>query len=165
MHEAGGHRFQRVPPTERRGRVQTSTITVAVLPMVTEAQIKIDTRDLEFRFTRGSGAGGQNRNKTDSCVLLLHRPSGLRIRCDGGRSQTINKATALDILRANLQDTSNTRQHSENNNSRRQQLGGGARGDKRRTIALQRDTVTDHVLQRTISAKRYLRGHLRDLLR
>jgi len=78
--------LQRVPPTEKRGRVQTSTVTVAVLEEPSEAEVRIDARDIDMSFMRGSGAGGQHRNKTDTAVLLKHKPSGIAVRVDGGRS-------------------------------------------------------------------------------
>ncbi len=162
-HEGGGHRFQRVPPNEKRGRVHTSTVTIAVLPEPMEHEVQIDPRDIEESFTRGSGAGGQHRNKTDTCVLLTHKPTGIKIRVDGGRSQHINRQTALQVLRARLQDAEGTRATRERNASRKAQCGQGARGDKRRTIAIQRDSVIDHVTGKSMSWKRYSRGHIRDL--
>ena len=101
-HEAGGHRFQRVPPNEKRGRPQSSTVTVAVLEEPSARELHIDPKDLDESFTRGSGAGGQHRNKTDSCVLLTHTPSGITGRVDGGRSQHFNRQTAMGVLRARL---------------------------------------------------------------
>lgn len=162
-HEAGGHRFQRVPPTEKRGRVQTSTVTVAVLEEPSEHEVRIDPRDLDESFTRGSGAGGQHRNKTDSCVVLVHKPTGLRVRIDGGRSQYINRQTALEVMRARLKAQGGDRAAKGRNATRRTQVGRGQRGDKRRTIAIQRDMVTDHVTGKTMKAKAYLRGRLAEL--
>jgi peptide chain release factor 1 len=162
-HEPGGHRFQRIPPTEKRGRVQTSTITVAVLEVPPEHEVLIDPRDLEESFTRGSGAGGQHRNKTDTCVILKHLPTGISVRVDGGRSQHINRQTALSVLRARLQDAEGERSIKDRNGRRKAQLGGGARGDKIRTVALQRDSVVDHRTGRSMKAKDYLRGNLREL--
>jgi len=159
-HEAGGHRFQRVPPNEKRGRVHTSTVTVAVLEEPSEHEVKIDPRDLEESFTRGSGAGGQHRNKTDTCVLLTHKPSGITVRVDGGRSQHINRQTALGVLRARLKAAGDERLTRDRNAKRKDQVGRGARGDKVRTIAIQRDTVHDHNTDKTMKAKQYLRGHL-----
>lgn len=162
-HEPGGHRFQRVPPTEKRGRVHTSTVTVAVLEEPTEHEVQIDPSELEESFTRGSGKGGQHRNKTDTCVILKHIPTGLSVRIDGGRSQHINRQTALSVLRARLQQNEGERLTHKRNRNRKAQVGCGARGDKRRTIALQRDMVTDHQTGKTMSAKHYLRGKIRDL--
>jgi peptide chain release factor 1 len=98
--EPGGHRWQRVPPNDKHQRVHTSTITVAVLPEPSEAEIRIADRDLEWSMCLGTGSGGQKRNKTASTVLLTHRPSGLQVRCETSRSQLHNRGTALAILRA-----------------------------------------------------------------
>lgn len=161
--EPGGHRYQRVPPTEKRGRVHTSTVTVAVLDEPTDAEVQIDPADLDESFTRGSGKGGQHRNKTDSCVVLVHKPSGIQVRIDGGRSQYINRQTALGVLRARLKAAANERSTTNRNASRRRQLGTGMRSDKVRTVAFQRGSVTDHRTGRTTQLKRYLRGFLADL--
>ena len=163
-HEAGGHRFQRVPPTEKRGRVQTSTITVAVLQPSGPTQVCIEPRDLRAEFVRGSGKGGQHRNKTETCAVVTHVPSGLTVRCDGGRSKSANHATAVELLGARLSASAATASHDRLNRERRGQLGCGARGDKRRTIAVQRDAVTDHLLGRTMPVKQYMRGQLQLLV-
>lgn len=162
-HEAGGHRWQRVPPTEKRGRVHTSTVTVAVLAQPTERELVLRDEDLEYKTCRGSGAGGQHRNTTDSAVQLRHLPSGLYVRIESERSQLQNKNTALNVLRARLLDSQERDGHASRNSSRKGQIGVGARGDKRRTIALQRDSVVDHVTGKSTSAKLYLRGFLEDL--
>lgn len=162
--EAGGHRWQRVPPTEKRGRVQTSTVTVAVLEEPRESELHIDPRDLEESFTRGSGAGGQHRNKTDTAVLLKHKPSGITVRVDGGRSQHTNRLTALNVLRAKLKAGQDAANSSERRGRRRQQVGSGMRGDKRRTVAVQRDSVVDHVTGRSTSFRDYSRGKLESLI-
>jgi len=162
-HEAGGHRWQRVPPTEKRGRVHTSTVTVAVLAVPERRALDINPRDLEWKTCRGSGAGGQHRNTTDSAVQLTHKPSGLTVRCENERSQHQNKAAALDVLRSRLAANQADRARGARNSRRRAQVGSGMRGDKRRTIALQRDQVTDHQTGRKMRAKAYLRGSLEPL--
>jgi peptide chain release factor 1 len=161
--EVGGHRFQRVPPNEKRGRVHTSTVTVAVLNEPAEHEVRIDPRDLEESFTRGSGPGGQHRQKNDTCVVLTHLPSRIVVRVDGGRSQHLNRQMALGLLRARLQADSEDRLIRARNEQRRRQVGSGMRGDKRRTVAIQRDTVTDHVTGKTMRAKHYLQGKLHEL--
>ena len=153
-------RWQRVPPNEKKGRVHTSTVTVAVLEQPREHELRIDPKDLDESFTRGSGAGGQHRNKTDSCVILKHVPSGITVRVDGGRSQHINRETALGVLRARLKEAGSEKVTKDRNARRKRQVGSGMRGDKERTVALQRDTVTDHRTGRSIKAKAYLRGDL-----
>ncbi len=162
--ESGGHRWQRVPPTEKRGRVHTSTVTVVVLPEPTETELSLDPRDLEEKFTRGSGAGGQHRNKTSTAVQLRHKPTGLSVRAENGRSQADNRATALRLLRAKLVEAQQRSATDQRDRERRQQAGSGQRGDKVRTIALQRDRVTDHQTRRSCSAREYMRGKLRLLV-
>lgn len=156
--ESGGHRWQRIPPNERRGRVHTSMVTVAVLDESTEAQIRIDPRDLEWSTCRGSGAGGQHRNMTDSAVQVKHRPSGLMVRCESERSQHQNRASALALLRARLWQAERERVVGARAADRRQQVGSGMRGDKRRTIRCQDGQVNDHVTGRVWRLKEYLRG-------
>lgn len=162
-HEAGGHRWQRVPPTEKRGRVHTSTVTVAVLREPTPAEVRLDDRDLEFKACRGSGAGGQHRNTTDSAVQLTHKPTGIQVRVESERSQHQNRETAKALLRAQLLESEQERKRGKRNSKRRSQVGSGMRGDKRRTIALQRGKVTDHETGKSMDAKSYLRGDVRKL--
>ncbi|MFT3770344.1 MAG: peptide chain release factor-like protein [Minicystis sp.] len=156
--EPGGHRWQRVPPTEKRGRVHTSTITVAVLPEATEAQIRLDPRDLEMDTCRGSGAGGQKRNKTESTVVIRHVPSGIVVRCETERSQHQNRATALALLRSRLWAAAEAERTGNVAATRRGQVGSGMRGDKRRTIRCQDGVVTDHVTGRRWNLRAYERG-------
>lgn len=163
-HESGGHRWQRIPRTEKRGRVHTSTVTVVVLAEPSSTELAIDPRDFEEKFTRGSGAGGQHRNKTDTAVQLRHKPSGLAVRAEKGRSQTDNRETALRLLKAKLRDAHQRSAADERHRERRNQAGSGQRGDKVRTIALQRDQVVDHRTGKSCSAREYLRGRLRLLV-
>lgn len=156
--EAGGHRWQRVPPTEKRGRVQTSTITVAVLPEPKESELHIDAKDLDWKTCRGSGAGGQHRNKTETAVQLTYKPTGFMVRCETERSQAQNKETALSLLRARLWEEQKTQEAEARAGARKAQVGSGQRGDKRRTIQVQNGTVTDHVTGRTWRYKDYERG-------
>lgn len=140
--------------------MHTSTITVAVLPEPTESQVRIDPKDVEIKTMRGTGPGGQNRNKTDSCVQLKHKPTGLIVRIDTERSQHENKDTAWTVLRARIQDQQNAKVHAARTKDRKGQVGSGMRGDKRRTIRIKDDVVTDHVLDKRMTASRYLRGFL-----
>lgn len=161
--EPGGHRWQRIPPTEKRGRVQTSTVTVAVLREPTPQELVIPDKDLEISTCRGSGAGGQAVNKTSFAVQIKHLPSGLQVRCESDRSQLRNKDIALSMLRAKLLQIREEADTASANSSRRGQIGCGARGDKRRTIAVQRGEVVDHITGKSCDMKRYLQGQV-DLL-
>ena len=156
--EAGGHRFQRIPPTEKHGRVQSSTITVAVLGEVERGESVIRDHDLEWSTCRASGKGGQHLQKTDSAVQLTHLPTGIQVRCEGERSQRQNRTAALDALRDRLAGIERDRAAEQRAAERRGQVGSGMRGDKRRTIRVQDDTVTDHVTGRVWRYRDYVRG-------
>lgn len=156
--EPGGHRWQRVPPNEKRGRVHTSTVTVAVLPEPRPSELVLPERDLVYSTCKGTGSGGQKRNKTDSTVLLTHTPTGLQVRCETSRSQHYNRVTALAMLRARLLADQRSRERTARETDRRSQVGSGMRGDKRRTIRCQDGIVTDHVTGRRWELKSYLRG-------
>jgi len=156
--EPGGHRWQRVPPGEKHGRMHTSTITVAVLPEPSATEVRIRDVDLEWSTCRGTGPGGQKRNKTDSTVILTHRPTGRQVRCESARSQHHNRAMALLLLRARMWTDERDRLAGVRAEDRRRQVGSGMRGDKRRTIRCQDGQVTDHVTGRRWALKAYLRG-------
>jgi peptide chain release factor 1 len=156
--EAGGHRWQRIPPNEKRGRVQTSTITVAVLPEPQAGTFSIPEADVEWQATRGSGAGGQARNKVSSAVQLWHKPTGTMVRCESERSQHQNRQTAMALLTAKLYEKSRQTSSQAASDARRSQVGSGMRGDKRRTIRTQEGVVNDHVTGRQWRLKEYLRG-------
>lgn len=155
--EPGGHRWQCVSPTDKRSRVQTSTITVAVLPEPREHEMCLRDEDVTVETMRGSGAGGQHRNKTDSAVRVTHRPTGVVVRCESERSQSQNKETAFGVLRARLAELERDRVSGARAQDRRSQIGSGMRGDKRRTVRVQDDQVNDHD-GRHWSFKRYARG-------
>lgn len=141
--EGGGHRWQRIPPTEKRGRVHTSTVTVAVVPEAPRGY-NIDLRDVDFEPFKGSGPGGQHKNKTESAIRAIHRPSGIQAICQDSRHQGQNRKRALEALRARLAASENERQAQAANSSRRAQIGSGMRGDKIRTYREQDNRVTDH---------------------
>lgn len=157
--ESGGHRWQRIPPTEKRGRVHTSTVTVAVMREPEAHQFKLDERDLEWTTCRGSGAGGQHRNVTDSAVQVKHKPSGLMVRCETERSQMQNRVTALALLRARLAERADAERTAKTADSRRQQVGSGMRGDKVRTIRQQDGQVNDHRTGRHWRYDDYIKGN------
>ncbi|HEY8378183.1 MAG TPA: peptide chain release factor-like protein [Nannocystis sp.] len=162
-HEAGGHRWQRVPPTERKGRVHSSTVTVVVLEPMSPAEVEIRPEELEEEFCRGSGKGGQHRNKTATAVHLRHVPSGLHVRVDGGRSQSLNRETALALLRARLSAQMRENERATRCATRKAQAGSGMRGDKIRTVQVHGDVVVDHRRGTRMSYRRYARGHLEEL--
>ncbi len=162
--EAGGHRWQRIPPTERSGRVHSSTVTVAVLAGAVAQSAAIPAQDLQWRMCRGSGPGGQHRNKTESAVEVTHIPTGLRVRCDRGRRQGENKVEVLEILRERLQDLQLGRAHRETNAGRQGQIGSGQRGDKIRTVQVQHDAVRDHRNGQRIKLDEWIAGRLEGLL-
>lgn len=162
--EGGLHQIQRIPPTEKRGRVQTSTITVAVMPEVPIHQIKIDHNDLEWKFSRCGGPGGQSVNTTDSAVQLTYLPNNLQVRCVSERSQKQNKEIALQILFAKLEQASLEKHANDYNNQRREQVGSGNRGDKKvRTVRFQDDLVIDHVTGKKMTVKKYIKGEIEAL--
>lgn len=160
QHDVGGHRWQRVAPNDKRGRVHTSTVTVAVLTEPTATQLTINPGDLEWVFSRGSGAGGQHRNKTESAVDLTHRPTGVVVHCESERSQLQNKAIALTMLRSRLWEAQRERDHAKRAKDRKDQIGTGMRGDKVVTVRFQDGIVTWHILGQKQSLKSYLSGEL-----
>lgn len=156
--EAGGHRVQRVPENEKRGRVHSSTITVAVMREPTPTELQLEDRDLEWTTCRGSGPGGQARNKIESAVQVKHKPTGVSVRCESERSQHQNRQTALSLLRTKLHAAAQEAQNAAEAATRRAQVGCGARGDKRRTIRFQDEQVNDHITGQRWRLKDYLRG-------
>jgi peptide chain release factor 1 len=156
--EVGGHRWQRIPPGEKRGRVHSSTITVAVMSEPSAGELVIDPADLEWSTCRASGSGGQHLQKTDSSVQVVHRPTGVTVRIQSERSQHRNRATALAELRARLAAAERAQVAAARARERRDQIGSGMRGDKRRTVRYQDAVVTDHLTGRTWRLRDYLRG-------
>lgn len=143
-HEAGVHRVQRVPATERAGRVHTSTASVAVLPEVEARDFEVKDSDLEVTFSRAGGPGGQNVNKIESAVRILHKPTGIVISSRSERSQHANREKALVILRAKLFEAEQMRAASSLGTSRNEQIGSADRSEKIRTYNFPDDRITDH---------------------
>lgn len=155
--EPGGHRHQRSAPTDKRGRIHTSTITVAVLPEINNLKIKIDDRDFEWTACRGSGAGGQAVQKTSNAIQVKHLPTGLTVRVES-RSQHQNREDAFQIIKAKLYVVEKEKLSDARDTDRKGQVGTGQRGDKVRTIRQQDGIVSDHRLNKKISYKDYAKG-------
>jgi len=146
--EAGVHRVQRIPETERYGRIHTSTATVAVLPEISAGQIEINPKDLEWQFFRSSTQGGQNVQKVSTAVRLKHKPSGIVVTCQQERSQEQNRKIALELLRSKLWQHQQKRQESQISSLRRAAVGRGMRSEKIRTYNFPQNRVTDHRLKK-----------------
>lgn len=142
--ESGVHRVQRIPQTEKSGRVHTSTATVAVLPKVETTEVKINPQDLQIDAVRSSGPGGQNVNKRSTAVRVVHLPSNIVVFSQTERSQSQNKEIALEILRAKLYNLKQQEQLSQVGMERRQQIGGAERAEKIRTYNFPQNRITDH---------------------
>lgn len=141
--ESGVHRVQRIPATERRGRIHTSTATVVVLPEIKEGEIQINPSDLDWQFTRAGGHGGQNVNKVSTAVRLTHRPTGIIVQAREERFQEQNRQIALSLLRAKLWEKEEERKLREVAGYR-SAIGRGMRAEKIRTYNYPQDRVTDH---------------------
>ena len=149
-YESGVHRVQRVPATEAQGRIHTSTCTVAVLPEAEEVDVEIKPEELEITVCRASGPGGQGVNTTDSAVQILHKPSGLIVRCADERSQQKNKAKALRVLRSRLLDQKVAEENAKYAAQRKAQVGTGERNERIRTYNFPQNRVTDHRIELTL---------------
>jgi peptide chain release factor 1 len=142
--ETGVHRIQRIPETEKNGRVHTSTASVAVLPIRKKSSIEIKPSDLLIEFSRAGGKGGQNVNKVETAVRIVHKPSGLEVRCVAERSQSRNKEKALMILTAKLEQQKSENDAVQFAKERKDQIGTADRSEKIRTYNILQDRITDH---------------------
>ena len=148
-YEAGVHRVQRIPETEKRGRVHTSTATVSVLPELEDVDLHINPDDLEFDAFRSGGHGGQNVNKVSTAVRIKHKPSGIVVTSQSERSQSQNREIAMNLLRARLWEQELERKHTEVSSLKATQVGRGMRAEKIRTYNFPQDRVTDHRINKS----------------
>ena len=164
--ESGGHRVQRVPATETQGRIHTSACTVAVMPEPDETQaITLNPADLRIDTFRASGAGGQHINKTDSAVRVVHLPTGIVAECQDGRSQHSNKAKALQVLQARLQEKERSEREAKEAALRKGLIGSGDRSDRIRTYNFPQGRLTDHRINLTLyKLLAVMEGDLGDVL-
>jgi peptide chain release factor 1 len=147
--ETGVHRVQRIPETEKNGRVHTSTVTVSVMPIRQIKKVTIPMSDLEFETSRSGGAGGQNVNKVETAVRVIHKPTGIAIRCTIERSQLKNKERALEMLQAKLDQLAQEEDDKKHADEKKSQVGTGDRSEKIRTYNFPQDRVTDHRIRQS----------------
>lgn len=144
QYETGVHRVQRIPATEKNGRIHTSTASVAILPIRKFTKTVLNPADLEMEFSRSGGAGGQNVNKVETAVRLVHKPTGLEVRSQSERSQAANREKAMQILAAKLENLNEEKAAKEHSEARKAQIGTGDRSEKIRTYNFPQDRLTDH---------------------
>jgi peptide chain release factor 1 len=149
--ETGVHRVQRIPATEKQGRIHTSTISVAAMPFYKRTSIELNPGDLEFETSRSGGPGGQNANKIESAVRVIHKPTGVDVRSTVHRTQLKNKEEALSVLRSKLQALKDEAELAANTDARRKQIGTGDRSEKIRTYNFPQDRITDHRIKESWS--------------
>lgn len=164
-HESGVHRVQRVPATEKRGRIHTSTATVAVLPQISDTEVKVNPQDIDWQFFRSGGKGGQNVNKVSTAVRLTHRPSGIVVEASTERHQEQNRMNAMSILRSKLWELEEQKKMKEVAGYR-SAIGSGDRSEKIRTYNYPQDRVTDHRIKKSLGGlEKLVNGDLDKLLK
>jgi peptide chain release factor 1 len=164
-YEAGVHRVQRVPVTEKQGRIHTSTATIAILPKVTEKEVEIKDSDLEFDFFKSSGKGGQNVQKVETAVRIKHKPTGIVVTCQVERSQLKNREIAMGVLRSKLWEQEKEKQIGNIEDTRRSQIGSAKRCEKIRTYNFPQDRITDHRLGENFhSIESVMQGNIENIL-
>lgn len=150
-YETGVHRVQRVPATEKNGRIHTSTASIAILPIRKKSKIEINPADLDMEYSRSGGAGGQNVNKVETAVRLIHKPTGIDVRSTSERSQLGNREKAMSILIAKLQMLKDEEEAKKYSGDRKAQIGTADRSEKIRTYNFPQDRVTDHRIKQSWS--------------
>jgi peptide chain release factor 1 len=151
QYETGVHRVQRIPSTEKSGRIHTSTASVAIMPIYTRIKVEVNPADIEMEFSRSGGAGGQNVNKVETAVRLIHKPTGIDAKSTEERSQQANREKAMKLLLSRLQQASDEKQARESAADRKAQVGTGDRSEKIRTYNFPQDRVTDHRIKESWS--------------
>ncbi|HYF10182.1 MAG TPA: PCRF domain-containing protein [Candidatus Paceibacterota bacterium] len=164
-YETGVHRVQRTPATEKAGRIHTSTASVAILPIRETAPIEINPADIEMEFSRSGGAGGQNVNKVETAVRLIHKPTGIDVRCTSERSQQKNREKAMAILSAKLQALKDEQDAAKYAGERKSQIGTGDRSEKIRTYNFPQDRITDHRIKESWhNIPKVMAGNMEDIV-
>ena len=148
-YEQGVHRVQRIPATEKNGRVHTSTASVAILPIRKKVNLEINPADIEMEYSRSGGKGGQNVNKVETAVRLVHKPTGIDVRSSNERSQLANREKAMAILYAKLQQLEEEKEAKKYSGERKNQIGTGDRSEKIRTYNFPQDRLTDHRIKKS----------------
>jgi len=159
QNEVGNHRWQRTPPTEKKGRVHTSSITVALLEENEYKEVEIRPDEYRLETTRGTGPGGQHRNTTDSTVVITHLSTGIKV-VRNGRCQHKNREEGLVEMKKRVNEFYRTGHDNANSEERRNQIGEGSRGDKRRTYRVKDGIVIDHITGKTANLKDIMRGKI-----
>ncbi|OGG67722.1 hypothetical protein A3C95_00040 [Candidatus Kaiserbacteria bacterium RIFCSPHIGHO2_02_FULL_56_30] len=164
-YETGVHRVQRIPETEKSGRIHTSTASVAVLPIRATSKIEINPADIEMEFSRSGGAGGQNVNKVETAVRLVHTPTGIDVRSSSERSQKANRDKALQILTAKLEQLHEEEEAKKHAAERKSQIGTADRSEKIRTYNFLQDRVTDHRIKESWhNLPKIMSGSIEDII-
>lgn len=163
--ESGVHRVQRVPETESQGRIHTSTCTVAVLPEVEDVEVNLDEKDLIIETCRSSGAGGQHINKTESCIRMVHIPTGIVVNCQDERSQIKNREKAMKVMKSRVYDYYSQQYKSQYAENRKNQVGTGDRSERIRTYNFPQGRVTDHRIGLTLhNLENFLAGNIEEMV-